>query len=268
MSGPDKTRIALGNLTIRFRMSYDKTTTFVGEFRQMLRRFRTGQKPLRFTALSQINLAVADGEVMGIIGPNGSGKSTLLRTISGIYEPDAGYVRTRGKISALLSLGTGFDNRLSGIDNIRLLGLIHGLDLRNVQTMAPRICEFSDIGDFVHQPMKYYSTGMISRLSFSMILAMEPDILLIDETLSVGDLAFQEKSKRAMRDLMQKARCQLIVSHDLAMLERIASRIIWIDGGCLVADGVPGEVIARYRDEMNHRAGKPVPGIRAVNGAT
>lgn len=246
-------RIVVEDLSVVFRMSYDKTDTFAGFVGQKLRYFK-GRRPQYFSALSEINLRIEEGEIVGVVGSNGSGKSTLLRTISGIYRPDCGTVRTNGTVSALLSLGTGFDVRLSGLDNIRLLGLIHGLTLAQIETLIPRIAEFADIGEFIGRPMKYYSSGMIARLSFSMILAIEPEILLIDETLSVGDLAFQEKSKAAMRELMNKARCQMIVSHDLDLLGRIATRVIWIEQGRLMMDGPSADIIAQYSHHMNQVA--------------
>lgn len=249
-------RINLVDVSVSFRMSYNRTESIAGAVSEGWRRLAKGWKPKLFSALKSVSLSVRDGEVIGVIGPNGSGKSTLLRTISGIYHPDSGIVQTQGRVSALLSLGTGFDTRLNGYDNIRLLGLIQGLSLQEIEDVMPTIVEFADIGDHIEKPMKYYSTGMISRLGFSMILAMEPDILLIDETLSVGDLAFQEKSKEAMRRMMKRARCQVIVSHSLDFVERTCSRVIWINAGRIVADGEPSFVIKAYQESAEQAAGR------------
>jgi len=247
MANPWKVRIQ--DLSIRFRLSYDKTWNFTDKVAQVSKKLITGVKPRYFVALEDINLEVRQGEIVGIIGPNGSGKSTLLRAISGIYHPDQGTVDKNGRISTLLSLGTGFDNNLTGLDNIRLNGLIIGMHLEEIEQQISQIVNFADIGDHINQPMKYYSSGMISRLSFAIVLAMKPDILLIDEIFSVGDLAFQAKSEKAMHELLEKASCQLIVTHSLSMVERHCNRALYIRGGRIVLDDEPDKVVARYKRE-------------------
>ncbi len=253
-------RISLDRVTLRFRMSYDRTESIVGALGEAARRMLRRWRPRYFEALRDVSLAVGEGEIVGVIGVNGSGKSTLLRTISGIYHPDAGSVRVSGRVSALLSLGTGFDVRLSGVENARILGLMHGLSLAEIEAMVPGILQFAGIGEFAEVPMKYYSTGMMSRLSFSMIVAMEPDILLIDETLSVGDLQFQEKSKTAMNDLMRRASCQMLVSHDLGLIERACTRVIWMQAGAIIFDGEPAAAVDRYREALQRAAARPSAG--------
>jgi ABC-type polysaccharide/polyol phosphate transport system ATPase subunit len=227
-------------------MSYDKTRSMRGTLGELRRRIVDHWRPTEFLALDGVSLEIGKGEVLGVIGPNGSGKTTLLRMIMGIYHPDEGRVEVRGRVSAVLALGTGFDLNLSGVDNVRLNGMMLGHSLEEINRKLPAILEFADIGDFVNTPMKYYSTGMISRLSFATVVAMEPDILLVDEMLSVGDLAFAEKSASAMRALLAQASCQVIVSHDLDTIERICTRSIWMLGGRIMADGMPGEVRREY----------------------
>ncbi len=243
------TKIEIRNLHIRFRLSYDKTWTMHEKIAQMARRIVGRHQPRYFTALRGIDLHVGEGEIVGLIGPNGCGKTTLLRSICGIFAPDEGTVERFGRISTLLSLGTGFDNRLNAIDNIRLNGLILGMTMAEIEERIPSIIEFADIGQHVHQPMKYYSSGMISRVSFAIVLSMQPDILLIDEVFSVGDLAFQRKSARAMHELLSRASCQIIVTHNMSFVREHCTRAIYIRAGQIVADGPPNEVVNRYEAE-------------------
>lgn len=247
--------VSLRDVTVRFRMSYDRSLTIPGHLRDLFRRFASGHRPRYFTALDGVTFDLHAGEVVGVIGPNGSGKSTLLRTISGVYAPDAGQVEVTRRVSALLTLGTGFDLNLDGRDNIRLNGLFHGRSLAEIEARMPEIIEFAEVGEFIEQPMKYYSSGMISRLSFAMTLFNEPDVLLIDETLSVGDLAFQQKSKSAMREMLRRSRLQVVVSHDLDFIQTACTRAIALEGGRVVDDGSPGAVVAAYRQRV--ASGRP-----------
>ena len=240
------TKVILDDVMVRFRMSFDRTTTIGAKAREIGRRLLKGKSPQYFEAVKGISLEVREGDIVGVIGPNGSGKSTLLRTIGGIYHPDLGRVETFGKVSTLLSLGTGFDNRLSGLDNIRMNGLILGLPKRELERKIPMIEEFAEIGDHMRVPMKYYSSGMISRVSFSIVLAMQPDILLIDEVFSVGDLQFQRKSARALHELLSRASCQVIVTHNLDFVLKHCNRAVYVRSGRVVEDGEPSKVVARY----------------------
>jgi lipopolysaccharide transport system ATP-binding protein len=239
--------ISLDNVSLRFRMSYHKALSMPQHVAQWSKRAFGKWKPEYFEALTDINLQINRGEVVGVLGRNGAGKSSLLRTISGIYHPDSGTVKVDGRISALLQLGTGFNNSLSGRENIILGGLTLGFSLAQIQERLPMIIDFAEVGDFIDVPTRYYSSGMIARLSFSMVVSMEPDVLLIDETLSVGDLAFQKKSQEAMRSLLQRASCQVIVSHSMETIRRLCGRAILIDRGKLIGDGSPDDVIAQYQ---------------------
>jgi ABC-type polysaccharide/polyol phosphate transport system ATPase subunit len=242
--------IRLEDVTIRFRLSYDRSWRLQDLVRELGRRTMRRWKPKPFEALRDVSLTVNHGEIVGVIGPNGSGKSTLLRTVSGIYYPDRGSVWVDGRVSALLELGTGFDQNLNGVDNVRLAGLILGYPPEVIEERIPIILDFAEIGEFVNVPLKYYSSGMIARISFALVVSMEPDILLIDETLSVGDLRFKEKSGRAMRDLMARARSQMVVSHDLATIQSMCNRAIFVLGGRIVADGDPADVVREYERAM------------------
>jgi ABC-type polysaccharide/polyol phosphate transport system ATPase subunit len=227
----------------------DQTKTLKAKAHALAQRLITKKKPRYFTALSDVNMVVCDGDIIGVIGPNGSGKTTLLRAISGIYYPDSGSVKCNGEISTLLSLGTGFDNSLSGIENIRLNGLTLGMSLAEIESKISRIVEFADIGDHIYGPMKHYSNGMISRLSFSIVLAMQPDILLIDEVFAVGDLAFQQKSQSAMNDLLDRSICQIIVTHNLSFVRQHCNRAVYLRNGRVIMDADPDEVTTRYKQD-------------------
>ena len=197
--------ILIKDLTVQFALSCDRTYTLKERIANLLRNGRKKEEIRYHVALSNVDLTIYQGDIVGVIGPNGCGKTTLLRTISGIYYPDRGSVQCLGRISSLLSLGSGFNNELNGIDNIRLNGLTIGMPLSEIEEKIPQIVKFADIGEYIEMPMKYYSSGMISRLSFSIVLSMQPDILLIDEIFSVGDLAFQRKSEKALHDLLSGA---------------------------------------------------------------
>lgn len=241
-------RIKLDGVSIRFRMSYHKVKSTSEMLVELKRRISQQWQPDYFTALESVNLTVGTGEIIGIIGRNGSGKSTLLRTISGIYEPDSGSVYVAGRISALLQLGTGFNTMLSGRENIILGGLTLGNSRSEIDEQMEMIIDFAELGQFIDVPMRYYSSGMMSRLSFALIISLEPDIILIDETLSVGDISFQKKAKAEMQRLLEKASCQLIVSHDLATIERLCTRAILLEEGKVYADDEPKLVIKEYED--------------------
>lgn len=242
-------RVKLSELSVHFRLSYDKSYTTQDWMIESLRRLRTGGKPEQFIALDKINLTVSEGDIVGVVGPNGSGKSTLLRTISGIFSPSSGTVETFGKISSLLSLGTGFNRRLSGLENIRFHGLLLGMTHDAIDQAIPAIIEFANIGKFIDVPMKYYSSGMMSRLSFAIVLAMRPKILLIDEIFSVGDIEFRQKSEEAMDQLLQHATCQMIVTHNLKFVREHCNRAIYIRKGKLCGDGAPDEIVDQYMKE-------------------
>ncbi len=244
----DKPKIRVDALTIMFRESFKKGRRGRGPNKRLLLKELLRRRPAtKFVALDGVSFSVSEGDIVGVIGPNGCGKTTLLRTICGIYHPDCGHVERHGRISTLLSLGTGFDNRLNGIDNITLSGLIMGLTPSEIEEHIPAIVDFADIGDHIYQPLRHYSSGMISRISFAIAVALRPDILLLDEVFSVGDLAFQRKSERAMHELLSRASCQLIVSHNLDFVVRHCNRAIYLRNGKLIADGDPQEVVDRYK---------------------
>lgn len=208
----------------------------------------------RFWALEDVNLQLRRGDRLGVIGRNGAGKSTLLRVIAGILEPDRGKVR-RGPVSCqLLALSLGFVPYLSGRDNAVLSGLLLGLRRREIIARLPAILEFSELGDFFDQPIATYSAGMSMRLAFSVAMQAEPDVLLIDEVLAVGDSEFQEKSGAALRERMREGQTVVLVSHSEEQIKKRCDRVVWIEHGRSVREGARDEVFAAYNDALHHVA--------------
>lgn len=198
-----------------------------------------------FYALNDVSFQVQRGECVGIIGLNGSGKSTLLKILTGVITQTAGNVKINGKVSALLEPGAGFNPEYTGIENIYLNSTIMGYSDEETQKRLPDIMEFADIGDFIYQPVKNYSSGMFVRLAFAIAINIEPDILIIDEALSVGDVFFQQKCYRKIRELTGKATV-LIVSHDMNAMTKFCKRVLVMNQGKLIFDGQPQEAVTRY----------------------
>ena len=206
----------------------------------------------RFWALEDVSVTLRRGERLGVIGRNGAGKSTLLRVIAGILRPDRGSVR-RGPVSCqLLSLALGFTPHLSGRDNAILSGLILGLRRADIVARLPAIREFCELGDFFEQPIAAYSSGMVMRLAFSVAIQVEPDVLLIDEVLAVGDAEFQEKSGVALRERMGEGHTVVLVSHDEEQIAALCDRVLWIEHGKSVLEGARDTVFAAYRRDLHH----------------
>ncbi|CAN7278747.1 ABC transporter ATP-binding protein [Paenibacillus sp. LjRoot56] len=204
-----------------------------------------------FHALDNVSFNVERGETVGIIGKNGSGKSTLLKMIAGIVAPSAGEISVEGKISALLELGAGFNGDLSGLENIHLNGTLLGYSKEYVRNSVESILEFADIGDFIHQPVKTYSSGMFVRLAFAIAININPEILIVDEALSVGDMRFQQKCYRKIREI-KKTGTVLFVTHDTGALANFCDRIIWLDGGRIFKEGRPDKILDEYQAYMSY----------------
>ena len=200
----------------------------------------------RFTALKNISLNVKRGEIVGVIGRNGCGKSTLLRVMAGIYPPDEGQTYAAGDISLLAGLGTGFSPHQTGRENAILYGSILGHDEEDMNSKLPEIIEFSELGTFIDEPIRTYSAGMKARLGLAVASAINPDILLIDEVLGVGDPQFREKSKKKILNMVEGAGTVVIVSHSFGLMKSICDRVILIHEGEIVIDGEPNEAIKKY----------------------
>ncbi len=203
-----------------------------------------------FFALQDITFTVQAGETIGIIGKNGSGKSTLLKIISGILSPSAGSFNTSGKVSAILELGAGFNPEYTGIENIHLNGMMMGFSRQEMNARLDSIISFADIGDFIYQPVKMYSSGMYVRLAFAIAINVDPDILIIDEALAVGDIRFQQKCYRKINDFREQGKTILFCTHDTGAILSLCSSCIWIHDGRINAWGDPNEVVKQYQAYM------------------
>jgi homopolymeric O-antigen transport system ATP-binding protein len=200
-----------------------------------------------FWALKDISFEVEAGTTTGIIGPNGSGKSTLLQIITGTLEPTHGRVWLEGRVAALLELGAGFNAEFTGIENIFMNASLLGLSRAETEALLPEIASFAEIGDFIYQPLKTYSSGMYVRLAFAVAIAVSPQILIIDEALAVGDAVFQHRCTRRIKEMQESGTTILFVSHDPGAIRALCSRAILLDHGRMEADGPPSEVLARYQ---------------------
>lgn len=205
----------------------------------------------KFHAVKNVSFEVKKGEIIGICGKNGSGKSTLLRAIAGIFAADNGTIDLHGNSISLLSIGVGFQKKLSGYENIFLSGLLLGYSEEQIKERLDEIIEFSELGDFIYKPVNSYSSGMYSKLAFSITAILETDIMLIDEVLSVGDIRFRQKSYNKMRELISdENRTVIIVSHSSKTLRDLCDRVIWINDGVLKGDGEANEIVDKYEAFM------------------
>src|SRR5689334_13163297 len=235
--------ISVENVTQRFRVIRERPDTLREIFAKI---YRHKSHFHDFEALKNVSCHIYPGEMVGIIGRNGSGKSTLLKVIAGIYLPSAGQIQVRGSIAPLIELGAGFHHELTGRENILLNGLLLGLSKRDIQDREQQIIEFAELGDFIDAPVKQYSSGMYMRLAFAVATEVDPDILLIDEILGVGDYLFQQKCIARIRDFRKRGKTIVYVSHSSASVQELCSRALLLQEGSLVADGTPAEVLERY----------------------
>ena len=238
-----KSIIKAEHVTVRFRLTDDKILS-LKEF--ALRKLTRKINYKEFYALSDVSFSIKKGEVVGIIGRNGSGKSTLLKVIAGILKPYKGTINCRGIIAPMLELGSGFDPDLTGRENVFLNGAILGFNKQFLEEKFDEILEFSELGEFIDVPIRNYSSGMMMRLAFSVATLVNPDILIVDEILAVGDAAFQEKCQKRMSEMMGGGTTVLIVSHSIDQIRSLCSRVIWLDSGKIRMIGMTDEVCGAY----------------------
>ena len=218
--------VEVNNVTMKFRMANDKVMS-LKEYIVALLEHRLQYK--EFIALNDVSFQVKKGEVLGIIGKNGAGKSTLLKIIAGVLKPTSGDVKLKGNVVPMLELGSGFDQELSGKENIFLNGSILGYDKKFLESKYDEIVEFSELKEFINMPIRNYSSGMLMRLAFSIATVVEPEILIVDEILAVGDEGFQNKSRARMMELMSGGTTVLFVSHSIKQIEEMCDRVLWLD---------------------------------------
>jgi lipopolysaccharide transport system ATP-binding protein/teichoic acid transport system ATP-binding protein len=243
LSGSDRLSISVEDVSVTYRTSFEKRPTLSETVKRLGRREKIVRE---IEALQHVSFEVEHGKVLGVVGANGAGKSTLVRTVAGILPPTAGRIEVHGRVSTLLALGVGFNRALTGRENVVLGGLAAGLTREHLAAKYEEIVAFAELEDFMDMPMKTYSSGMYGRLGFSVAVNMDPDILLIDEALSVGDAKFRKKSFEKMRELCQEDRTIVLVSHALGSIEELCDQAIWIHNGQLRMEGDPDEVVHAY----------------------
>jgi ABC-type polysaccharide/polyol phosphate transport system ATPase subunit len=239
----DDFAIKVDALSVTYKATLERRPTFKAAMARLGRRQRSVRE---IRAVRDVSFEVPHGAVLGVVGVNGAGKSTRMRTVAGILPPTKGRVEVHGRVSTLLALGVGFKAELTGRDNVVLGGLAAGLSREQLAAKYEQIAEFAELGDFIDMPMRTYSSGMYGRLAFSVAVNMEPDILLIDEALSVGDARFKRKSFQKMRQLCAEARTILIVSHALRSLRTLCDEVMWMHEGQIVMRDEPDTVIEEY----------------------
>lgn len=239
--------IKVDNVTMQFNLGIDKSFSLKQGFVEI---FKKKPKKDNFVALDDVSFTVNKGEVVGIIGQNGAGKSTLLKVVSGVMKPTKGTVSVSGKISPMIELGAGFDPDLTARENIFLNGAILGYSEKVLNNKFDEIVEFSELRDFLDVPIKNFSSGMTAKLAFSIATIVEPEILIVDEILSVGDIKFQEKSKRKMMSLITGGTTVLFVSHSLDQIRELCTKVIWLEKGHVKMFGNTSEVCDSYFNEL------------------
>jgi ABC-2 type transport system ATP-binding protein len=252
--------IRTSGVGVRYSLKLTKKQTVRDSFIRRVR--RDGET--HFWALRDVTFEVPHGQSLGVIGPNGAGKSTLLQVLAGIITPSEGAVEVNGHVSSLLTLGVGFDQELSGVDNIRLAGAFMGLEHRIVEERLASIVDYAELGQFIDAPIKTYSSGMRARLGFAIATSVEPDILLLDEVLATGDAQFREKSKARVKELLDEAKAIVLVTHDMTWVQEYCNRAILIENGHVVADGSPADVVAIHQEHSaKRRAAQQAAGVLA-----
>jgi ABC-2 type transport system ATP-binding protein len=217
---------------------------------RLLELVRPSKRP-RFEAVKNVSFELSQGESLGLIGPNGAGKSTLLNLATGLATPESGSIQINGKVAALLELGAGFHIDLTGAENVRVNAALLGLSRREVAEKFEEIVEFSGVREFIHEPLRTYSSGMMMRLAFSVAVTSNPDILLIDEVIGVGDQAFYARCLEKIQDFQRAGKTILLASHSTALITSLCQRALWMDHGRVVAAGSSAEIVARYQDSSN-----------------
>jgi len=237
--------IQVTDITMKYRLSKEKIDSLKHFF---IKKIRNEIRYEDFYALQNVSFDIKRGEVFGIVGMNGAGKSTLLKIVAGVVKPTSGKVIRQGSIAPLLELGAGFDGELSGRENIYLNGLLMGYPKKFIREKLDEVIDFSELEKFIDTPLKNYSSGMKARLGFSIATVVQPDILIVDEILSVGDFKFKEKSEKKIHSMMSGGTTVIFVSHSMDQIRGLCNRVMWLEQGRVREIGSPGEVIERYKN--------------------
>ncbi len=256
LSVSERVRIRVEDVSVTYRTSLERSPTLKSTLLRLGRRQRIIRE---IEAIKNVSFEVPHGKVMGVVGANGAGKSTLMRTVAGILPPTSGRVEVQGRVSTLLSLGVGFNRKLTGQENVVLGGLAAGLTRAELREKYDEIVEFAELEDFMDMPMRTYSSGMYGRLAFAVAVTMHPDILIIDEALSVGDARFRRKSFDKMRELCSEDRTILLVSHALGSIEKLCDEAIWMDKGRMRMWDEPHAVVEAYTEFLGVRDAEDDP---------
>jgi ABC-type polysaccharide/polyol phosphate transport system ATPase subunit len=249
-------KVELDNVSLTFHVRQHKRVSFKEYVVRALFSERVNPRMV-VHALAGVSLKAGPGDRVGIIGHNGAGKSTLLKTIAGIYPPTEGTRHVEGKICSLFDITLGFEMEATGRENIMYRSYLQGETPKSLKSKIDEIAEFTELGDFLDLPVRHYSAGMMMRLAFSIATTTQPEILLVDEVLAVGDLAFQQKAQARMKEMMSRAGMMFVVAHDLATLANVCNRAIWLTHGQMVMEGDTKEVIAAYVASVNNPAPPP-----------
>lgn len=239
--------VSVEHVSKKFRLYHERNQSLKSA---VMRHRRTVHED--FWALKDVSFEVPEGSTFGLIGSNGSGKSTLLKCLANIYTPTSGTIRSNGKIAALLEVGSGFHPELSGRENIYLNGSILGMSRKSVDAKFDQIVEFSGVEEFIDQPVKNYSSGMYVRLGFSVAIHVEPEILIVDEVLAVGDAEFQAKCSDKFSEFKKDGRTVILVSHSMQMVKEMCDQVAWLNKGSFVASGAAAPTIAKYEASYEH----------------
>ena len=241
--------ITLENVSMKFNLGVEKNFSLKQAFIEFFS-FKKKKKKDFFWALKDISFNVKEGEVVGLIGSNGAGKSTMLKVVSGVMKPTTGKVTVNGVVSPMIELGAGFDHELTAKENIYLNGAILGYSKQLIDEKFEEIVEFSELRDFLNVPVKNFSSGMIAKLAFSIATVVNPEILIVDEILSVGDIKFQEKSKKKMISMIKGGTTVLYVSHSLESIKELCTKVIWIEHGQIIKMGDTKEICDEYYEKQ------------------
>jgi len=247
---------------VKYNLRLTRKNTLRTSFRNLTSR-NDGERD--FWALRDVSFKLVHGESLAVIGPNGAGKSTLLQVLAGIITPSAGSVEVRGQVSSLLTLGAGFDQDLTGRQNILLAGAFLGMEAKEMSRRLPGIIEFADIGQFIDAPIKTYSSGMRARLGFSIATSVDPDVLLLDEVLATGDQAFRTKSKARVLEIAAAAKAVVLVTHDMNWVAEFCNRALLLERGHVVAEGDPADVVRLHQEHSERDRAARAAAIAAAH---